>query len=218
MSKPNKNRTTTPESYHPKTPEIVNMMKKASEIKIKSIEDMRANVNEVEILKMPQMKLIGRETRLGGRGGFLKGKDKEIWETILEDGSFDTIQKLPYIIPKSFMAWTGNYTNEDGTFAYIIGKFVPMDTPVPRGFTARLLPETLVAKGIYGQGYSMIDIYKNWGYTQNYDLFGWNAELIFDDDPDEHDWLNFCEQKLWTNLSPVKKVDIENKGKGTTNE
>jgi hypothetical protein len=168
-------------------------------MEIKDIKDMRANINEVKIYKMPRIKLIGRETRLGGCG-FLNGKEKELWETIIEDGSFDIIKNLPSIIPESFMTWTGNYTGEDGTFSYIIGKFVPMDVPVPRGFTARLLPETLVAKGIYGQGYSMIDIYKSWGYTQNYELYGWNAELIFDDDPDEHDWVNFYKQQFWTYL------------------
>jgi|GEM_PF-924912 len=173
---------------------------------MKRINEMVANINEVEIFEMPPMKLIGRETRLGGRGGFLKDKDKELWADILNDGSFETIKNLPSIIPGAFMAWTGNYTDEDETFSYIIGTFVPIDTPLPRGFTARLLPETLVAKGIYGQEYSMTDIYKSWGYTQNYELFGWNAELIFDDDPDEHDWLHFCEQKLWTNISPVKKL------------
>ncbi len=54
-----------------------------------------------------------------------------------------------------------------------------MDTPVPKGFAFRVLPATFVAKGIYDQGYSMVDVFKKMGYTQNYDLRGWNAEVYF---------------------------------------
>jgi len=172
---------------------------------LKKINEMMANSNEVEIFEMPKMKLIGRETRCGGPD-FLRNKANELWEIILEDGSFEIIKNLPSIIPGAMVAWTGNYTDEDGTFSYIIGKFVPFDTPVPKGFTGRILPETLVAKGIYGQEYSMIEVYKSWGYTQNYELFGWNAEVVFENDPDQHDWRHFCEKKLWTNISPVKRL------------
>lgn len=173
---------------------------------MKQIREMAANVNEVEIFEMPQMKLIGKEIRCGGPD-FLNHKADELWETILEDGSFETIRRLPSVIPGAMMAWTGNYTGEDGTYSYIIGKFVPFDTPVSKGFTGRVLPATLVAKGIYGKEYSMIETYKNWGYTQNYDLFGWNAEVVFEDDPDRHDWHNFCRDKKWTTISPVKKIE-----------
>lgn len=170
---------------------------------MKHIREMAANIDQVVIFEMPEMKLIGRETRCGGPD-FLSGKAEELWEIILEDGSFETIRHLPSIIPGAMMAWTGNYTEEDRTYSYIIGKFVPSDTPVPKGFTGRVLPETLVAKGIYGQEYSMISIYKSWGYTQNYELFGWNAEVVFDSDPDPHDWKHFCRKKQWTNISPVR--------------
>ncbi len=176
---------------------------------MKKINEIVANSNEVEIFEMPEMKLIGREIRCGGPD-FLRNKENELWEIILEDGLFEIIKNLPSLIPKAFMAWTGNYTHEDGTFSYIIGKFVPMDTPIPKGFTARLLPSTLVVKGIYGQGYSMTETYEKWGYTNNYEIYGWNAELVFEDDPDEHDWLHFCEQKLWTNIMPIKRK-CENK-------
>ncbi|HWT73514.1 MAG TPA: effector binding domain-containing protein [Mobilitalea sp.] len=173
---------------------------------MKKINEMTANIDEVEIFEMPQMKLVGREVRCGGPD-FLRNKASELWEIILEDGSFEIIKNLPSIIPGAMMAWTGNYTEEDETYSYIIGKFVPFDTQVPKGFSGRILPETLVAKGIYGQGYSIINTYKSWGYTKNYELFGWNAEVVFEDDPDIHDWEHFCEKKQWTNISPVKKLD-----------
>ena len=206
MSEPSKKPNRTIESYSPAKPEILSMAEQIPQIK--QIHEMTAN-SPIEIFHMPKMKLIGREIRSGGP--IAKEKTNELWEMILENGDFDIIQNLPSVIPNSFMAWTGNYTEEDGTFSYIIGKFVPDSTPIPKGFTLRVLPETLVAKGIYGQGYSMVDIYKKWGYTDNYRLFGWNAELVFDDDPDEHDWSQFCEQKLWTNLSPVRQMEPEDK-------
>lgn len=161
---------------------------------MKKISELVANVNEVEICEMPEVKLIGKEMR---GGGVLGNTAPELWKLCFEDGSIDVIRNLPSIIPKSLLGWNGNYTAEDDSYSNIVGILAPLDTPVPKGFTFRILPGTLVAKGIFGQGYSMIEVYKKMGYTQNYELRGWNAEIYFDDDPN-HD--------TWTNMSPVRKA------------
>lgn len=161
---------------------------------MKKISELVANVNDVEICEMPDVKLIGREMR---GGGVLGNTAPELWTLCFEDGSIEIIRKLPSIIPKSILIWTGNYTEEDESFSNIVGVFTRLDTPLPKGFTFRILPATLVAKGIYGQGYSMIEVYKKMGYTQNYELRGWNAEIYFDDDPDHN---------TYTNLSPIRKA------------
>lgn len=160
---------------------------------MKKINELVANVHEVEICDMPELKLIGREIRCGGVIG---NRAPELWGICIEDGSLEVMKQLPSIIPNSILGWTGNYTEEDKSYSYIIGVFVSVETPVPRGFAFRILPPTLVAKGIYNEGYSMIETYKKMGYTQNYELRGWNAEIYFSEDPD---------RSKWTNISPVRK-------------
>ncbi len=58
---------------------------------MKKISEMISNIDEVEIFEMPQMKLVGREVRCGGPD-FLRNKASELWEIILEDGSFEIIK------------------------------------------------------------------------------------------------------------------------------
>jgi AraC-like DNA-binding protein len=164
---------------------------------VKKITELVANVNDVEIFEMPELMLIGKEIRYGGKLDFLGNRAPELWDLCIEDGSLDVIRALPSLIPNAIIGWNGNYTSEDETFSYIVGAFVPLGTPVPRGYACRILPATFVAKGIYDTGYAMIDTYKSWGYTQNYDLFGWNGELYFKDDPSPI---------KWSQITPVKKA------------
>mgnify|MGYP000873578339 CR=1 FL=1 len=165
---------------------------------MKKISELKANVPEVEICEMPDIMLVGREIRCGGTLGFLGNRAPELWDVCIQDGSLEVIKKLPSVIPHALLGWNGNYTEgDDQTFSYIVGALVPLGTPVPKGYACRILPATLVAKGIYGTGYAMIEVYKRWGYTQNYDLYGWNAELYFDSDPDP---------LQWSQLSPVRRI------------
>jgi len=164
---------------------------------MKSISELRSHVDEVEIVAMPEVMLIGKEIRYGGTLEFLGNRAPELWQVCIEDGSLEVLRKLPSLIPDALIGWNGNFTKEDGTFSYIVGAFVPRATPVPCGFACRILPATLVAKGIYDTGYAMVETYKSRGYTQNYDLLGWNGELYFKDDP--------CPTK-WSQLTPVKKA------------
>jgi len=171
---------------------------KGGNSKVKKITELVAHVNEVEIFEMPELMLIGKEIRYGGKLKFLGNRAPELWSICVEDGSLAAIGELPSLIPNALIGWNGNYTpNDDETFSYIVGAFVPIGTTVPRGYACRILPATLVAKGIYGTGYEMIETYKSWGYTQNYDLFGWNGELYFSDDPDP---------MKWSQITPVRKV------------
>ncbi|WDV44709.1 hypothetical protein PV797_14440 [Clostridiaceae bacterium M8S5] len=162
---------------------------------MKKINELKADINEVVVYQMPQLKLIGKEMR---SGGVLGNRAPELWQISIDDGSLDVIKQLPRIIPDAILGWTGNYTKEDETYSYIVGALVPMNTIVPKGFAFRIIPETLVAKGIYDQGFSMVEVYKKMGYTQNYELYGWNAELYFETDHDK---------TKWTNITPVKKIE-----------
>lgn len=163
---------------------------------MKNISELKENVNEIEIFEMPEMKIIGKEIRCGGFIGNIVG---ELWDMCLEDGSIEILKAMPRIIPNALLGWSGNYTHEDKTYSYIVGVFVPLDTEVPKGFTFRILPPTLVGKGLFGGGYSFIGELKKQGYVTNYELRGWNVDLFFKDDPK-------TEKVTWTNLSPIRTI------------
>jgi predicted transcriptional regulator YdeE len=161
---------------------------------MKKINELKANINEVEIFEMPEVKLIGKEIRCGG---VLGNRAPELWDICIKDGSLDVIKALPSVVPNALLGWSGNYTEEDKLFSYIVGVFTSADTVVPKGFAWRSLPATLVAKGIYNTGYSMVEVYKKMGYTQNYELRGWNSEIYFyKDDPEPF--------RKWSQLTPVR--------------
>lgn len=74
--------------------------------------------------------------------------------------------------------WTCDYDAETDTFIYIVCVLTPADTPVPDRFIYRDIPETLCAKGIYGESMSeTLDRINANGYTTNWEPYGWNAEL-----------------------------------------
>jgi AraC-like DNA-binding protein len=184
------------------------------DVKVKKITGLVANVNEVEIFEMPNMMLVGREIRtlgdviiLGSNGehvqlppGVKGNRAPELWQACIEDGSLDVIRSLPSIIPDALIGWTGNYGYGDDTSAsYIVGAFVPFGTPIPLGYACRVLPATLIAKGIYGTGYpSVIEVYESWGYIRhNSELCNWWGEIYFKDDP---------VPTMWSPIVPIRKV------------
>jgi hypothetical protein len=122
----------------------------------------------------------------------------ELWQACIEDGSLEIIKKLPSLIPNSLIGWTGNYSHgDDNSASYVVGVFVPFDTPIPLGYACRILPATLVAKGIYGTAYpSVIETYEKMGYIHNSELFDWWGEIYFRDDPSP---------TMWSPLVPIRK-------------
>lgn len=161
--------------------------------KMKKICKLVANVNEVEICEMPNVRIIGKEIKCSGAEK--NTYPALLWDKCINDGTLETLSKLPKEIPNTIIGWSGDFDPEDESYFYIIGVMTPADTPVPTGFQFRDLLSSLVAKGIYDTGYAMIDVYTKMGYTQNYEPCGWNGELYFKDDPDP---------SKWSNISPIK--------------
>jgi len=50
--------------------------------------------------------------------------------------------------------------------------------------------------GIHGEGYLMAEIYDKMGYTQNYDLRGWNADVLFDNEAEDGKWTYISHVRL----------------------
>ena len=184
------------------------------DIQVKKITQLVSGINEVEIFEMPIIMLIGREIRTLGDTiilgdneehiqlpqGLKGNRAPELWQACIEDGSLDVIKKLPSIITNALIGWTGNFGyGEDTSASYIAGAFVPFGTPVPLGYACRVLPATIVAKGIHGTGYpSVIETYESLGYKRHdSEHFNWWGEIYFKDDPNP---------AMWSPLVPIKKV------------
>ena len=176
---------------------------------VKNITNLVPNINEVEIFEMPTTMLVGREIRtlgdiaiLGSDDDFngqlptgLKGnRAPELWQACVEDGSLDVILKLPSIIPNIIIGWTGDFS-ENNSASYVVGALVPFGTPIPLGYACRILPATLVAKGVHGTAYpAVIEVFEGWGYKHNAQC-NWWGEVYFRDDPGPS----------WSALVPIVK-------------
>ncbi len=152
---------------------------------------------EIQVFQMPEIKLIGKEIRGGGFLG--DAVAPTLWNRCIADGSLEVLRSLPSYIPGALVGWSGNYTDEDKTYSYIVGVFTTLDTPVPDGYTFRILPPTLVGKGRPGEGYAFLGELDRQGYATNYELRGWNVELIYDVPP------VVDKETVWTILSPIRK-------------
>ena len=163
------------------------------EQKMKDITAMKAGNTAIQFFRMPKVMFAGKETRYGGSFG---SKAPEFWNACLKNRTIQTIRKLPSIIPNSISGWTGDYSEEDKTYTYMIGTFVPPDTLIPENYSFRILPATIVALGLYDRGFPIDATYNAMGYRTNYELCGWNAEMYFESDPDH---------TKWRTLTPVVK-------------
>ena len=165
---------------------------------MKALCELSPMGNEVEVFQMPEIKVIGKEIR---GGGFLGDAVAPVlWNRCIADGTIKELKAMPSYIPGALIGWSGNYTDEDKTYSYITGIFAPLDAPVPDGYTFRILPPTLVGKGRLAEGYHFLGELEKQGYATNYELRGWNAELLFDV-PTVVD-----KETKWYIVSPIKKV------------
>ena len=93
------------------------------------------------------------------------------------------IKGLPLVINDSMVCWTGDSPGESNYYTYMPGIICPAGTPVPDGLDFRDLPQSFVAKGLYGdEVFDVIQKYKLLGYTTCYTDLGWNAKLFIGDD------------------------------------
>jgi len=181
------------------------------DVNVKKITQLISGINEVEIFEMPTTMLVGREIRTLG-DTIVLGEDEdhvqlpqglkgnrapELWQACIEDGTLAAIKKLPSIIPNAVIGWTGNFGyGEDTSASYVVGAFVPFGTTIPIGWACRVLPATLIAKGVYGTGYpAVIKTYEEWGYKRHdSELYNWWGEIYFKD------------ETMWSSLVPVRKI------------
>ena len=168
---------------------------------MRSFSEIKAFEDEFELFYLPGVRIIGKEIR---NGGTLGNTAPALWTETFQNGAFDILKALPQILQDSSFGWTCEYDAKSDTFIYIVCVMTPADTPVPKGFTYRDIPETACAKGLYGESVpKTIERAKELGYEPNWEPFGWNAELYLqaeeDNPPKQVDMP-------WHWIVPVKKI------------
>ena len=147
---------------------------------MKEFFEIKAFEDKFEVYHLPKSRIIGKEVRNGGSIG---NTAPILWREVFKSGAVDVLMALPHIHDKSMYGWTCDYDALTDTFIYIVCVLTPADTPVPEGFVYRDIPETLCAKGIYGEGMSeTIELINKAGYTTNWEPYGWNAEMYINDE------------------------------------
>lgn len=154
-------------------------MRNITEMKVMMPED------DFEILFLPTVRVIGKETRCGGHLG--NTALKLIEETFASE-EWKTAQLLPKVIEND-VDWMCDYNSRDNTFAFIHCFITPAGTPVPEGLVYRDIPETFCAKGVCGENENKtIERAAKAGYAVSYEPYLWNTEIIFPD-VDKSCWL-----------------------------
>ena len=152
------------------------------------------------IFHLPQARVIGKEVRNGGSIG---NTAPALWNAVFSSGDAEILRTLPHILKDSLYGWTCDYDPQTDTFNYMVCALTPADTPMPAGFVYRDIPETLCAKGLYGEDMGKtLEHIRDTGYETNWEPYGWNAELYLDA---EEENLPKQINTLWHWLVPVSK-------------
>lgn len=168
---------------------------------MKNFSEIKAFEDKFELYHLPESRIIGKAIRNGGKLG---NTAPALWDETFQSGAYDTLKSMPHVLKDSLYGWTCEYDAESDTFVYIVCAVVPANTPVPDGFMYRDIPETICAKGIYGESVQeTIERANELGYEPNWEPYGWNAELYLqaeeDNPPKQVDMP-------WHWIVPVKKV------------
>lgn len=167
---------------------------------MKNFQEIKAFEDVFEVFYLPKARIIGKEVRNGGSMG---NTAPSLWKEVFETGVSDVLLALPHVLKASLYGWTCDYDAETDTFSYIVCALTLADTPIPEGFVFKDIPETICAKGLYGEGMPQtIERINEYGYTTNWELYGWNAELYIqaeeDNPPKQVDMP-------WHWIVPIKK-------------
>ena len=145
---------------------------------MREFSEIKAFDDTLGIYHLPKVRVIGKEVRNGGTIG---NTAPALWGEVFSSGAADILRALPQILDGSMYGWTCDYDPQTDTFIYMVCTLTPADTPVPDGFTYRDIPETLCAKGLYGEDMGKtLERIGDMGYETNWEPYGWNAELYLD--------------------------------------
>ena len=169
---------------------------------MKSVNEIKAFVEEQEIFIMPEVRIIG----IKGCCKLHIGNNDvmETWQRF-DDSVTAKLENLPRAMPKALLGWTGDCPEGSDTYSYIISVMCPAGTPVPEGLDYRDLPSSYVAKGEYGDDTGgVISKFTTKGFVTCYTDLGWNAELYLDEEENNPPKTDCPQPFRW--LVPCVKV------------
>lgn len=146
---------------------------------MKSIREIKAFTDELEIVEMPDVRIIGREVR---NGGALGNTAPQMWDSVYGSQDHVIMEALPQVVSQDMFGWTCDYDPKDDTFSYIVCAMTPSGTPVPGGFWYRDIPAATCALGIFGESVEKtLERAGEMGYVNDWNApgHGWNAEAYF---------------------------------------
>jgi AraC-like DNA-binding protein len=152
---------------------------------VKQVDEINIVQDGFELFRMPAVRIIGRETRTGGKYGY---RVIEMLEEAFASDAWKAAQAIPRVL-KDELGWTCEYEAETDSYVYMVCFVTLPDTPVPKGCTFRDIPGTICAKGILGESIEeTVRRASQHGYIPNWSPHGWNAERVIDGD-DRVVWL-----------------------------
>ena len=146
---------------------------------MKSLNEMKAFVEEQEIFFMPGVRIIGKAYRC--TFSWKETPWDRIWNEWKE--MQEVLSSLPKVLSNGWISWTGDSPEGSDYYTYMPCVICPAGTFVPEGLDYRDLPASYVAKGEYGAEINdVIMKFISQGYKSCYTDLGWNAELYLYDE------------------------------------
>ena len=143
------------------------------------MNELAQPAKELHMIRIPAARIIGRETRNGGKLG---NTAPALWDAVYAGQDHVVLEALPKAGHQELFGWTCEYDPATKTFVYLVCALTPAGTPVPEGFAYREIPTTLCAVGLYGESVNKtLKRAAEQGYVANWsaDGCGWNAEMYF---------------------------------------
>lgn len=167
---------------------------------MRDISEIRPFEDEIEVFKLPAVRIIGKEARCGGALG--NTAPALVQETMQPD-TWDVLLQLPLVLQEG-IGWTCEYDKATDTFVYIACVMTPAGTPTPEGFSYRDIDEALCVKGLFGENVlQTVERAKAMGYVTDWEVHGWNAQIYIKEE-EEKPLKAVADPCHW--LVPVRKV------------
>lgn len=119
----------------------------------------RAAVVQSRFQHFGPYKMVGKEIR----SRFLSQEISQFWGRCFAEGVFETLFSLEAFVPEfsydKYIGYVRDIDHNTGTFTYVIGLFMEVETPIPSGFVSYDIPACTLAN-VWIQG-EEFDIYPN---------------------------------------------------------
>lgn len=101
---------------------------------MRNISEIETFTDAFELFIMPDVRIIGKETRCGGKLG---NTAPEFLRELFISENYRVIKELPSLIPGVLFDWTCDFNPSDNTYSFIHCVVTKAGTAVPKGLVYR---------------------------------------------------------------------------------